>query len=48
MDFHSYTPLRDWPRPFMPEDRFADTPDEFYKVAMRDAMQMKPVWFNPF
>lgn len=29
----------------MPEDRFADTPDQFYKVAMADAMEMNSAQF---
>ena len=39
MDFHTYTTMRDWTRRSMPEDRFADPADQFYKVAMRDAVE---------
>jgi hypothetical protein len=45
MDFHTYTTMRDWARRAMPEDRFADDPDHFYKTAMADAVRMHSAQF---
>jgi hypothetical protein len=45
MDFHSYTTMRDWTRRSMPEDRFANDPDHFYKKAMADAVRVNSAQF---
>ncbi len=45
MDFHSYTTIRDWTRRSMPEDRFANDIDQFYKKAMADALRVRSAQF---
>jgi len=41
MDFWTYTTIRDWARRSLPEDRFSDNIDTFYKEAMGDAVRMR-------
>jgi hypothetical protein len=45
MDFHTYTTMRDWTRRSTPGDRFADNLDQFYKMAMADAVRQRSPQF---
>ena len=45
MDFHNYTTMRDWTRRSMPEDRFADDIDHFYRKVMADAVRVRSAQF---
>ena len=45
MDFHNYTTMRDWTRRSMPEDRFANDPDQFYQQVMADAIRQRSSQF---
>ena len=41
MDFFSYTTMRDWSRRSMPEDRFANDLDGFYREVFADAARVR-------
>ena len=40
MDFHTYTTMRDWARRSVPQDRYPDDLDGFYREVFADATRM--------